>query len=95
MNTNASPKNEIEFYDWLVKARCQNQEALLNIYKLQKCNKCDEKTPDLEIGRLTGAAFSLWRAAPLMKHRNDRDEIDGRRKLLELLIKDNAINYTQ
>ena len=57
---------KLDNFNWLVKARASNQEALLRLYRLGKENS--EKLQSDEVGRslftlLIGAGFSLWRAA--------------------------------
>ena len=57
---------KLDNFNWLVKARASNQEALLRLYRLAKDNP--EKLQSEEMGRslfplFIGAGFSLWRAA--------------------------------
>ena len=91
----ANPDN----FNWLVKARASNQEALLRLYRLAKGNS--EKLQCDEMGRslftlLIGAGFSLWRAAFLGDALREWTRIIGdATQLLERLIRDNAVAYPQ
>ena len=90
---------ESDNFEWLIKARSLNQEALLRLYRFAK-DKSEELRCDA-IGRsvfalLTGAGFSLWRGAFLSDatRRWSMITADGT-KLLERLVRDNAVAYPQ
>ena len=88
-----------EEVNWIAEARIKIQKVLHRLYQLE----CDPRyvtqsqfQPGKGFGRLTGAAFSLWRAAPLLWVDDDEDgEVRDRKKTLEYLVRDNAINYPQ
>lgn len=93
--------NEVDHFKWLVDARRDNQALLLRLYRF------GQSVPDLKddkIGRqlyayLVGAGFSLWRAAFLSDSTREwADILQGDHsavKLLEKVLRDNAINYPQ
>lgn len=90
---------KLDNFNWLVKARASNQEALLRLYRLAKDNS--EKLQSNEMGRslftlLIGAGFSLWRAAFLSDARREWTRIlEDATQLLERLVRDNAVAYPQ
>jgi hypothetical protein len=90
---------KLDNFNWLVKARASNQEALLRLYRLAKDNP--EKLQSDEMGRslftlLIGAGFSLWRAAFLSDARREWTRIvEDATQLLERLVRDNAVAYPQ
>jgi len=88
----------IEHADWLLEARAKNQKLLLDLYKFgQKNSKALEPDPDRRslFALLTGAAFSLWRAAFLSDtERSWGKTFNGVKYLLVTLIEDNAVPYS-
>ena len=99
----SDPNPKTKEYEWLIEARAKIQLSLLELHKLHEMAKHLEEEPDkqqlgLGLGRLVGAAFSLWRAAPLVwgyKKRNNQEEIGARGLVLNYLLRDNAINFPQ
>ena len=86
-------------YVWIAKSRAKAQRALLELYGL-----LDKQRPTIEadaeqrglFGLLLGVAFSLWRAALLEDATRKWPLIlDDGKVLLEKLIGDNAIAYSQ
>jgi hypothetical protein len=59
--------DEVESYDWLIRARTRIQEGLLDLLRLGRLNDGELffRHPSFHqlFGLLTGAAFSLWRAS--------------------------------
>ena len=88
---------EPDNFTWLVKARTLNQEVLLRLYRFAKTSR-EQRNP---ISRsvfplLVGAGFSLWRAAFLGDATRESPKItEHATKLLERLIRDNAVGYQQ
>jgi hypothetical protein len=90
---------ESDNFRWLVKARASNQKSLLRLYRLAKGNSeklhCDAMGRTL-LTLLIGAGFSLWRAAFLTDTRRKWPMIiDDATRLLERLVRDNAVAYPQ
>ena len=89
---------EPDNFGWLIKARVLNQEVLLRLYRFAKA---PDKPQSDEISRsvfalLVGAGFSLWRAAFLGDATREPSKItEDAIKLLERLVRDNAVNYPQ
>ncbi|MGH8487768.1 MAG: hypothetical protein ACREXS_02555, partial [Gammaproteobacteria bacterium] len=86
-------------YTWLVDRRSKVQELLLGLYELVKANRATIAQDDLQRGvfsLLVGAAFSLWRAAFLTDTQRDwLGVLLHAERFLELVVRDNAINYPQ
>jgi hypothetical protein len=88
-----------ENFEWLVKARCENQSQLLRLYRFSETGKNekllqeDSKKQDL-FALLVGAAFSLWRAAFLSDTTRQWPATSSAAKeLLKILLEDNAVPY--
>jgi hypothetical protein len=86
-------------YSWLVERRSKIQGLLLALYEFVKHHRCalEGNCRDRELfGLLTGAAFSLWRAAFLTDiERAPALVLDGVEHFLQLVVRDNAINFPQ
>jgi hypothetical protein len=81
-------------YAWLVNARYKNQCLLVELYEFHNAKMSEQETTIFN--QLLGIAFSLWRGAFLTeKERNSETILDNAEYILERLIADNAINYTQ
>ncbi len=85
-------------FGWLIQARKVNQDVLLRLYRHLESQDTDCNTaPDIIdalIGLLTGAAFSLWRAAFLSNTKRSRKAIHiAARDVLKTILEDNAITY--
>jgi hypothetical protein len=87
-------------FEWLVAARSRNQANLLRLQTFSKQPQFDGLAAD-EIWRsvfslLVGAEFSLWRGAFLVDiQRTWPTVLADAKKLLETLVRDNAVNYPQ
>ena len=88
-----------EHFEWLVKARGENQSQLLCLYRFSETSENkkvlqeDSKKQDL-FALLVGAAFSLWRAAFLSDtNRTWPNTLDAATQLLKSLLEDNAVTY--
>ena len=81
----------------LVEHRAKIGKLLLEIWKVSEQNPDSLQPPQSTIWHsLLGVAFSLWRAAFLIKDgRSQKTMNDDARKFLGILLEDNAINYTQ
>ena len=90
---------ESDNFTWLVKARASNQEVLLRLYRFAKDNSEElqsNATARSVFTLLVGAGFSLWRAAFLGDAtRKWSSIIADATKLLERLVRDNAVAYPQ
>ncbi len=89
----------LERLAWLVESRNKIQERFLDIYVLLKTNHAeignDNRLGPI-VGRLAGVAFSLWRAVFLADvSRSWPTVLVAAEDFLEVVMKDNAINYTQ
>lgn len=86
-------------YGWLVTSRSNVQEILLELYVFIRDQRSELEKRQAEwlmLGLLVGAAFSLWRAAFLSDaDRQPANVIKTTEEFLEVLIRDNAINYPQ
>lgn len=87
-------------FDWLVSARSRNQ---LHLLRLNNCTDgpqfkalCGNQPWRSIYSLLVGAAFSLWRGAFLIDiDRTWSSVLEDAKKLLQTLLRDNAVNYTQ
>lgn len=89
--------SETQDLAWLVDRRSQIQQLILKLYDFS-----ERSADSLDDARgsayqlLVGAAFSLWRAAFLVyEERPLQRVLDDAKKFLYLLVRDNAINYSQ
>jgi len=73
--------------------RSSSLSALVALYELAEMQK--SCTDSDAFAWLVGAAFSLWRAAPLVYGDGTGDDHSAKRLLLNLLIRDNAVGYPQ
>ncbi len=88
-------KSEIEDMEWVVKRRSKVQELLLQIYK-RSISSGNGKKEAAILQLLVGVAYSLWRAVFLADTlRKPKDVSKNAKAFLRLLIKDNAIAYSQ
>jgi len=89
--------SESEHYGWLVKARAANQELLLDLLRFGAQHREALHCTDHDrtaFALFVGAGFSMWRAAFLTDTARTWSAIlDDANKLLETLVRDNAINY--
>ena len=89
--------SDIPDLTWLIERRSRIQSFLLQLYMFAE--KSRTNSVDLSSGLfqlLVGSAFSLWRAVFLIYP--DRQESKAEKhaqEFLKLLIRDNAINYSQ
>lgn len=88
-----------DHFAWLVRARAENQQALLQLHEFGHQNvealHCDVTSRSV-FTLLVGTAFSLWRAAFLSDLKWTWSAIIGdANKLLERLVQDNAVAYPQ
>jgi hypothetical protein len=85
-------------FSWLVVQRSEAQRLLLKLYQFgteEPERLADELTRSV-YHLLVGAAFSLWRAVFLIEPETSTQEtVDHSVQFLELLVRDNTINYTQ
>ena len=80
--------------DWLVQARFTNQTLTKELYEYKEHKK--DKNQWKVYSVLVGCAFSLWRAAPLNSESKNPDQFrEDAYELLYILVKDNAVTYTQ
>ena len=89
---------EPDNFTWLIEARALNQELLLRLYRFaRKSNELEHNAIIRSVfSLLVGAAFSLWRAAFLGDATRQSPKItEHATKLLERLIRDNAVAYQQ
>ncbi len=86
-------------FDWLIRARASNQQILLRLYRFGKEHEDqlkDDATDRSVFALLVGASFSLWRAAFLTDASRQWPTImEDATKLLERLVRDNAVAYPQ
>ena len=88
-------KSEIEDMEWVVKHRSKVQELLFEIYK-RSIRSGNGKKEAAILQLLVGIAYSLWRAVFLADTlREPKDVSKNAKAFLRLLIKDNAIAYSQ
>ena len=92
--------SESVHFEWLVSARSRNQALLLSLYNYsteRQFKALDGNQPWRSIfSLLVGVAFSLWRGAFLTDiDRTWPRVIEDAKKLLEVLVRDNAVNYPQ
>jgi hypothetical protein len=81
-------------YDWLVNARHINQTLTMDLFKCKEYKKNKDQWRVYSV--LVGCSFSLWRAAPLNNiSKNDEQFREDAYELLNILVKDNAVTYTQ
>lgn len=89
----------LEFYDWLIRARTESQSALLRLLRLgtEKRGRFILNVEAHQLfGLLVGAAFSFWRAAFLSNIRRSPQDIhDNALTLLESALETNAILFQQ
>lgn len=93
----AMTQTTLDDYAWLVERRSQIQSFLFKLYTHAETKAVKLEHPwDSVFDLLIGAAFSLWRAAFLIvRERNPELVRDHAKHFLELLVRDNAIAYTQ
>jgi len=85
-------------FTWLVQQRSLIQELLLKLHQFGS-RSADRLTDDFTrniFHLLVGAAFSLWRAVFLIEpETSTQQSVDHSVTFLELLVRDNTINYSQ
>jgi hypothetical protein len=89
--------NDTPHLTWIVERRSEIQSFLLKLYMFAE--KPPPSAVDLRSGLfqlLVGTAFSLWRAVFLVYTNRQESKVgEHAQKFLEVLIRDNAINYPQ
>jgi hypothetical protein len=81
-------------YEWLIKARNLNQTLTFNLFKYKEHEKKETQWKVYSV--LVGCTFSLWRAAPLNNIvKNKKQFREDAYELLNILVRDNAVTYTQ
>jgi hypothetical protein len=87
-------ENICKRHEWLVEARYLNQTLTMDLYKYKHHEKNKDQWKIYSI--LVGSTFSLWRAAPLNNTTKDAQQFrDDAYDLLNVLMRDNAVTYTQ
>ena len=88
---------------WMLDARYRIQKILAELYRIHRdCAKklAGDTTLMSLSGHLTGASFSLWRAAFLVYSIDPSDRtaecvVEAQKKFLRFVVRDNAINFPQ
>ena len=97
--SNHNDQEITERLTWLVASRNRIQSLLIIIYKLITENRDEIGKDEIEgpiVGRLVGAAFSLWRSVFLADvTRKWPTVLRASEKFLEEIIRNNAITYAQ
>lgn len=88
---------DIRDLKWLVEHRSKIQSLLLELYVFaDKDRRTLDDAQSAAFQLLVGAGFSLWRAVFLADSARQLCTVDDdAREFLRLLVKDNAINYSQ
>ncbi len=88
--------NDPDNFRWLVDSRSKIQSFLLQLYPLIGEPPPTSVARSAVLQLLLGSAFSLWRAVFLAEDDRKINMVENHAKeFLRILIKDNAINYTQ
>ena len=90
---------EVQDYKWLVESRSKIQYFLLELYTFLRANRSTLEQRQVErsvFGLFVGSGFSLWRAVFLAgPARGWSDVLKHAERFLEIVVRDNAINYPQ